>query len=1046
MDNNGLNTGKLIDAYEFLGCHLERNGAVFRVYAPAAVKVSVIGEFNEWQDTPMNKIGDGSFWAVYIADVKPGQMYKYKIYKEDGNCTDHCDPYGYGMELRPASASIVRNLNEYQFHDAAWLKARGDCKEKALNIYEIHAGSWKKPDNRWYHYDELAEKLIPYLKEYGYNYVELLPVTEHSYDASWGYQPTGFFAPTSRYGSVNDYKKMIDLLHQNGIGIIMDFVVAQFATDDYALADFDGTELYGRNGIFDYSKGAVRSFLQSCANYWLKEYHVDGLRMGLNKNVDSAFLQQMNSRLKELHSGVILAAENAVDFSNVTVSVQEGGLGFDYQWNTNWVHNTLEYFEKNSYDREKNSSAFASALGHLEEVSCILSLSHDEVVHGKKTVIEKMNGDYDRKFPQARAFYAFMTAYPGKKLTFMGNEIAHFREWDEKREQDWNLLDFPKHQEFSEYMKMLNKIYGEQEALWNDDPSLGFEQITCEADSPCVYAWKRISLTGKVFVAVFHFSDKVCSTVLPLAKGKKLSLILDTDWVEFGGNKPHQEKEEVLTQSGKAKIELAPFSAKYYVLQDCDGSEAIETHETETIVPETGQETAIEAVQQTESQVNQQMTQNIKAEPISGPWYDRAVVYHIYTLGFCGAPEYNEGEKTKGSRILKVLDQIPHLKEMGMNTVYFGPIFESLWHGYDTSDYYQTDTRLGSIEEFQQVFKELKKNGIRIVLDGVFNHVGRGFAPFRDVLEKRENSAYRDWFCNMNFGGRSAAGDPFSYETWQGNWELVKLNLKNPAVVEHLLGAVKMWVEVFDIDGLRLDAADCIDKEFFRRLKTFTGGLKKDFWLMGEIIHGDYKMWANPEMMHSVTNYECWKGIYSSHNDKNYFEIAHSLRRQFAKGGIYENLRLYNFLDNHDVNRIASLLKCKADLSNAYTLMFLMPGVPSVYYGSEWGIEGVKTKGKEADKPVRPSIDEVETHIADQKLPESIKKLADLRQVSNAVVYGSYEDVLIRNQQFVFARNYKEECVIAAFNIAEEKESFSFEYRGKKYEFTLEPHSNVIFA
>lgn len=1047
MDNSGFYTGKIFDAYEFLGCHLERNGAVFRVYAPAAVKVSVIGEFNAWQDTPMNQIGDGNFWAVYIADVKPGQMYKYKIYKKDGSCVDHCDPYGYGMELRPASASIVRNLNEYQFRDTAWLKERCDCKEKALNIYEIHAGSWKKPGNRWYRYDELAEKLIPYLKEYGYNYVELLPLMEHSCDASWGYQPTGFFAPTSRYGSVNDYKKMIDLLHQNGIGVIMDFVVTQFATEYYALANFDGTALYGctqangENGDFDYSKGAVRSFLQSCANYWLKEYHIDGLRMGLNKNVDASFLQTMNLRLKERHTGVILAAEMTADFANVTESVQKGGLGFDYQWDTNRVHNTLEYFRKSPYDREKNSGSFASAMEQLKEVPCILPLSHDEVVHGRETVIQKMNGDYDRKFPQARAFYAFVTAYPGKKLTFMGNEIAHFREWDEKREQDWNLLDFPKHQEFSEYMKTLNKIYGEQEALWNDTSSSGFEQLVCEADNPCVYAWKRISPAGKTLVAVFNFSDRAGSAVLPFAAGKKLTFILDTDWVEFGGNKPHQAGEAVIAQSGKAKIELAAFSAKYCVLDDYDGGEVMQPCETETVVQETKPETTSETKPETNLETVAEGVQ-----PISGPWYDRAVVYHIYTLGFCGAPEYNEGEKTKGSRILKVLDQIPHLKEMGINTVYFGPIFESFWHGYDTSDYYQTDTRLGSMEEFQRVFKELKKNGIRIVLDGVFNHVGRGFAPFRDVQEKRENSAYKDWFCNMNFGGRSAAGDSFSYETWQGNWELVKLNLKNPAVVEHLLGAVKMWVEVFDIDGLRLDAADCIDKDFFRQLKTFTQGLKKDFWLMGEIIHGDYKMWANPEMMHSVTNYECWKGIYSSHNDKNYFEIAHSLRRQFAKGGIYENLRLYNFLDNHDVNRIASLLKCKADLENAYTLMFLMPGVPSVYYGSEWGIEGVKTKGKEADKPVRPSIDEVEAHIADKKLPGAIKKLADLRQVSNAVVYGNYEDILIRNQQFVFARNYKDEYVIAAFNIAEEKESFSFEYRGKKYEFTLEPHSNMVFA
>ena len=327
MDNYGFYTGKSFDAYEFFGCHTDENGAVFRVFAPAAVRISVIGEFNGWQDTPMNKIGDGNFWAVYIEGVKPGQMYKYKIYKPDGSCMDHCDPYGYGMELRPASASIVRNLYGYEFQDDAWMKKRSNGVASALNIYEIHAGSWKKPQNGWYRYDELAMQLVPYLKEYGYNYIELLPIGEHPCDESWGYQCSGFYSPTSRYGTLDDYKKMIDILHHNDIGVIMDFVPVHFALDAYALAKFDGTALYeyphkdvGNSEWgscnFMHSRGEVRSFLQSCANYWLKEYHVDGLRMdaisnmiywqgnparGVNKDA-VAFLQNMNEGLVNRHS------------------------------------------------------------------------------------------------------------------------------------------------------------------------------------------------------------------------------------------------------------------------------------------------------------------------------------------------------------------------------------------------------------------------------------------------------------------------------------------------------------------------------------------------------------------------------------------------------------------------------------------------------------------------------------------------------------------------------------------------------------------------
>ena len=589
-------------------------------------------------------------------------------------------------------------------------------------------------------------------------------------------------------------------------------------------------------------------------------------------------------------------------------------------------------------------------------------------------------------------------------------------------------------------MQALNHLYLSEETLWNDYGGDGFEWVHAvsqnypDTEHSCVFAWKRKAENGRQLLCVFQFADRADGVTLPLAEDEKPELVFDTDWMEFGGATPKQD--EVLTaQNGRAVTKMAAFSAKFFVVGKRDEEE---TDNMGADTTEAGEPITAEPIEK--------LSENSSVKLVDGAWFDRAVVYHIYPLGYCGAPQYNEGEKTQGSRILKVPDRIRHLKALGVNTIYFGPVFESLWHGYDTSDYYRTDSRLGSMKDFQKVFRALKENGFKIVLDGVFNHVGRGFEPFRDLQEKGEASIYKDWFCNVHFGSSTPLGDAFSYDTWQGNWELVKLNLKNKAVVDHLLGAVKMWVETFDIDGLRLDAADCIDKEFFKQLKVYTQGLKKDFWLMGEIIHGDYKMWANPDMMHSVTNYECWRGIYSSHNDKNYFEIAHSLRRQFAKGGIYENLRLYNFLDNHDVNRIASLLKNPADLENAYTMLFCMPGIPSVYYGSEWGIAGVKTSGKEADLPVRPPIEEAEAAKRDTKLEKHIAALARLRQTTNALVYGEYADILVRNEQLVFVRQYNKEAVIAAFNIADTAVSLDFEWQGEKYAVELAPHDSRVIV
>ena len=400
-------------------------------------------------------------------------------------------------------------------------------------------------------------------------------------------------------------------------------------------------------------------------------------------------------------------------------------------------------------------------------------------------------------------------------------------------------------------------------------------------------------------------------------------------------------------------------------------------------------------------------------------WIQEAVFYHIYPLGFCGAQQYQQAHTTH--TILKLIDWIEHLKSMNITAVYLGPVFESYEHGYDTSDYRQIDHRLGSNEDFQKVCEALHKAGIRIVLDGVFNHVGRSFWAFLDVKEHREQSRYCSWFSNLRFDENNDQNDGFSYDTWEGHTNLIKLNLKNPEVVDYLLDSVNMWIDEFQIDGLRLDAADVMDRDFFCRLKAFCKTKKADFWLMGEIIHGNYNVWANERMLDSVTNYECYKGLYSSHNDHNYFEIAHSLARQFAKGGIYEHLKLYNFVDNHDVNRLASMLKEQQDLFNVYTLLYTMPGIPSIYYGSEWAIKGTKQYGSDAQ--LRPCLKLQE----DSALTKHIATLGLLRKKLPVLFNGSYEQILLRNEQLVFKRQNQNEEVWVALNCAQEAYTLSLE-------------------
>ena len=389
-------------------------------------------------------------------------------------------------------------------------------------------------------------------------------------------------------------------------------------------------------------------------------------------------------------------------------------------------------------------------------------------------------------------------------------------------------------------------------------------------------------------------------------------------------------------------------------------------------------------------------------------WFDEAVIYQIYPLGLCGAPEYNDG--VQESRILRVLDWIDHIKETGADTVLFNPVFDSDKHGYDTRDYTRLDCRLGTSEDFKKVCGALHEAGLRVMLDGVFNHVGRGFWAFRDVQEKKWYSPYKDWF-RIDFGGNTGYNDGFWYEAWEGHYELVKLNLGHPDVVRCQFDAIRSWVEQFDIDGLRLDVAYCLSPDYLRQLREFTNGLKADFVLMGETLHGDYNRWVGDGLLHSCTNYECYKGLYSSFNSMNLFEIVHSLKRQFGpeQWTLYKGKHLLSFVDNHDVTRVASILQNPAHLPLIYGMMFGMPGIPCVYYGSEWGVKGDKSQG---DPALRPCLEQPEWN----ELTGRIAAMARAHRESEALCWGDFRELVLTNKQTIFQRQSEHERVLVAVN------------------------------
>ena len=613
MDMYGFYTGKVFDAYKYMGAHIEEDGVTFRTYAPNALKVELVGDFNNWEGMEMKRIEDEKFFECKVPNLKPGMLYKYRIYSKNEEYIEHCDPYGFGMELRPNTSSIIRDLNEYEFDDDEWIKNRTDCKDKPLNIYEVHLGSWKKKeDNTWYNYRELEDKLIPYVKEYGYNYIEIMPLSEHPCDESWGYQNTGFFSPTSRYGTATDLKRLINTCHKNNIGVIMDFVPVHFAVDSFALANYDGEPLYeysyddiaisqwgSKN--FMHSKGEVRSFLQSAANYWIEEYHFDGLRVDALSNIiywqgDSNrgenkdavdFIKGMNQGLKYMHPNIILAAEDSTAYPKVTAPIEEGGLGFDYKWDMGWMNDTLEYFKLHPYDRRRAYHKLTFSMMYFYSEHFLMPFSHDEVVHGKATIVQKMHGEYDDKFKQARALYMYMYAHPGKKLNFMGNEIGQFREWDEKREQDWDILEYPMHNKFHRFMRDLNLVYINHPALFNSDyETKGFNWVNCHEEEKCIYVFERICKDEKI-LALFNFSDEYHKGFEVPIKDEVLEVLMDSSINEYGGdgrtdykilieeyikyyeNSDKGDSNSVVSSSKRRllSIDMRPYSAVYFILK-----------------------------------------------------------------------------------------------------------------------------------------------------------------------------------------------------------------------------------------------------------------------------------------------------------------------------------------------------------------------------------------------------------------------------------------------------------------------------------------------
>ena len=577
-----FHTGDSVRAYDFLGAHLvnrnDKNGVVFRVWAPTARSVSVAGDFNNWNNEAnyMYNIGYG-VWEVFVEGVKQFCTYKYCIESEYGDRLMKADPYAFHAQTRPGQASVVYDIESYSWNDSEWFNKRkeNNISSSPMNIYEIHAGSWRKyPDGNFFNYQKLADELIPYLKEMHYTHVQLMPIMEYPYDGSWGFQTTGYYAPTSRYGTPSDFMAFVDKLHGEGIGVILDWVPSNFPTDDFGLARFDGSPLYESNDpktskrdswgtcLFNYARFEVTSFLVSCAMFWLDKYHIDGLRIGAlssmlyldygktegewepnkfggKENLDAVdFVKRLNTAVHMYHPDVMMFAEENTSWPKLTHKIEDGGLGFDFKWNMGWMNDMLHYMSLNSMWRPFNHDSLTFSFYYAFSEKFLLPISHDEVSHGKGSLIKQMPGKYDEQFAGVRAFITYMYAHPGKKLVFMGTEIGQFDEWYHEETIQWDLLEFEKHKKLKTFFKELNKFYLDCKPLYElDTVWKGFDWIHHDDYTNSVIAFKRTDKNGDEIVSVCNFQpirrDEYC---IGVPKYGLYDEVFNSDEERFGGS------------------------------------------------------------------------------------------------------------------------------------------------------------------------------------------------------------------------------------------------------------------------------------------------------------------------------------------------------------------------------------------------------------------------------------------------------------------------------------------------------------------------------